>query len=178
MKGIASRIGTALIISAMLFFSLKSCVVTVWKSPDSPTTYSIYGPDGRSLAMIFLPKNETIILYTENESEFMEGALTKMRGVYGTHYLWRLWKVEGPGTGEGLFGYRIYPDGAEPVAMEISILKKFIHGSSESAMGDEGDRTHEVILFTNNAVRFSDMWLEKESTDPELVQALMSMLKP
>lgn len=178
MKGIASRIGTTLVILAILFFGLKGCVVTVWKSSDTPTTYAIHGSDGRSLAMIFLPENETIMLYTEDKAEFMEAALTKMRGTYGTHYFWRLWSVEGPGTGGGLFGYRIYPDGAEPVVMETTVLKKFIHGSSKPTLRSEGDRTHPVILFSTNAVRFEDMWLEKESTNPELVQALMGKLKP
>lgn len=178
MKGIASRIGTALAILAILFFGLKGCVVTVWKSSDTPTTYAIHGSDGRSLAMIFLPENETIMLYTEDKAEFMEAALTKMRGTYGTHYFWRLWSVEGPGTGGGLFGYRIYPDGAEPVVMETTVLKKFIHGSSKPTLRSEGDRTHPVILFSKNAVRFEDMWLEKESTNPELVRVLMGKLKP
>ncbi len=178
MKGIASRIGPALVILAILFFGLKGCVVTVWKSSDAPTTYAIHGSDGRSLAMIFLPENETIMLYTEDKAEFMEAALTKMRGTYGTHYFWRLWSVEGPGTGGGLFGYRIYPEGAEPVVMETTVLKKFIHGSSKPALRSEGDRTHPVILFSKNAVRFEDMWLEKEPTNPELVRALMGKLKP
>jgi len=178
MKGIASRIGTALVILAILFFGLKGCVVTVWKSSDTPTTYAIHGSDGRSLAMIFLPKNETIMLYTEDKPEFMEAALTKMRGTYGTHYFWRLWSVEGPGTGGGLFGYRIYPDGSEPVVMETTVLKKFIHGSSKPTLRSEGDRTHPVILFSENAVRFEDMWLEKEPTNPELIRALMNKLKP
>jgi hypothetical protein len=178
MKGIASRIGTTLVILAILFFGLKGCVITVWKSPDTPTTYAIHSSDGRSLAMIFLPKNETIMLYTEDKAEFMEAALTKMRGTYGTHYFWRLWNVDEPGTGGGLFGYRIYPDGAQPVVMETTVLKKFIHGSSIPTLSGEGDRTHPVILFSSTAIRFEDMWLEKEPTNPELVRVLMSKLKP
>lgn len=178
MKGIASRIGTALVILAILFFGLKGCVVTIWKSSDTPTTYAIHGSDGRSLTMIFLPENETIMLYTEDKAEFMEAALTKMRGTYGTHYFWRLWSVEGPGTRGDLFGYRIYPYGAEPVVMETTVLKKFIHGSSKPTLRSEGDRTHPVILFSQNAVRFEDMWLEKEPTNPELVRALIGKLKP
>jgi hypothetical protein len=177
MKGITSKIGTGLVILAILFFGLRGCVVTVWTSPATPTTYAIHGSDGRSLAMIFLPKNETILLYTEAKAEFMEAALTKMRGTYGTHYFWRLWSIEGPGTAGGLLGYRIYPEGAEPVVMETTVLKKFIHGTSKPTLRSEGDRTHPVILFSQNAIRFADMWLEKEPTNPELVQALLSKLK-
>lgn len=177
MKGVASKIGTTLIILVILFFGLKGCVVTIWKSPETPTTYAIHGSDDRSFAMIFLPKNETILLYTEDKAEFMEATLTKMRGTYGTHYFWRLWSVEGPGTGGGLLGYRIYPDGAEPVVMETTVLKKFIHGTSKPTLKNEGDRTHPLILFSDNAVRFEDMWLEKEPTSPELLQALLKKLK-
>ena len=117
------------------------------------------------------------MLYSEDKAEFMEAALTKMRGTYGTHYFWRLWSIEGPGTGGGLLGHRIYPDGAEPVVMETTVLKKFIHGTSKPTLRSEGDRTHSVILFAENTVRFEDMWLEKEPTNPELVQALLSKLK-
>ena len=98
--------------------------------------------------MIFLPKHETILLYTEQKGDFIEAALTQMHGTYGTHYFWRLWSVEGPGVGGGLFGYRLYPDDARPVVMETTVLKKFVHGSSKSTLRTEGDRTHPVILFT------------------------------
>jgi len=181
MKNILSKIVTiftSLVILAILFFSLKGCVVKVWKSPDKPTTYAIHSSDGRSLTMIFLPKHETILVYTKEKAKFMEVTLTQMRGTYGTHYFWRLWRLEGPGVGGGWLGIRIYPDGTEPVVMEITVLQKFIHGSSKPALRNKGDRTHSVILFSENAVRFQDMWLEKEPTNLELVQALMRKLKP
>jgi hypothetical protein len=178
MKHIASKIGTAAIVLFILFFGLKGCVVTIWKAPTEPTTYAVHGSDGRSLAAIFLPKNETVLLYTEEKTGFIEAALKRMRGTYGTHYFWRLWSIEGPGVTGGLFGYRIYPDDARPVVMETTVMKKFIHGSSKPTLRSEGDRTHPVILFSKNAVRFEDMWLAKEPTDPQLVQNLLRNLKP
>jgi hypothetical protein len=177
-NNIASKIGTALAILLILFFGLKSCVMTVWKSPEQPTTYAIHGSDGRSLAMIFLPENEAMFLYTEEKADFIEASLTKMRGTYGTHYFWRLWSINEPGVGGGLFGYRVYPEGAKPVVMETTVLKKFIHGSSIPTLRNEGDITHPIILFTANAVRFGDMWLEEEPTNPELVKSLLVKLKP
>jgi hypothetical protein len=177
MRGIASKIGTGLVVLAILLFGLKGCIVEAWTSPATPVTYAIHGSDGRSLAMIFLPKNETILLYTEEKTAFMEAALTEMRGTYGTHYFWRVWRIEGPGIGGGLFGYRIYPEGAEPVVMETTVLKKFIQGTSKPTLRGEGNRTYSVILFSENAVRFEDMWLQKEPTNMELVQALLSKLK-
>lgn len=128
--------------------------------------------------MIFMPKHETILLYTEEKGGFVETALTQMRGTYGTHYFWRLWSVEGPGVSGGLFGYRLYPDNARPVVMEITVLSKFVHGSSNPTLGTVGDRTHPVILFTQDAVQFEGMWLENEPTDPALVQNLLRQLKP
>ncbi len=128
--------------------------------------------------MIFLPKHETILLYTEEKGGFIETALTQMRGTYGTHYFWRLWSVEGPGLGGGLFSYRVYPKDARPVVMETTVMKKFIHGSSKSALGTEGDRTYPIILFTQDAVQFEGLWLENEPTDPVLVQNLLRHLKP
>lgn len=177
MSNIASKIGTSLVILLILFFGLKSCVMTVWKSPENPTTYAIHGSDGRSLAMIFLPENETIFLYTEEKTDFIETSLTKMRGTYGTHYFWRFWSIDGPGVGGGLFGYRIYPEGAKPVVMETTVIKKFIHGSSAPTLRNEGDITHPIILFTASAVRFGDMWLEEEPTNTDLVKSLLIKLK-
>jgi len=176
MINIASKIGTSLAILLILLFGLKSCIITVWKSPEQPTTYAIHGSDGRSLAMIFLPENETIFLYTEEKADFIESSLTKMRGTYGTHYFWRLWSIDGAGS--SLFGYRVYPEGSEPVIMETTVLKKFIHGSSTPTLRTEGDITHPIILFTTDAVRFGDMWLEKEPTNPDLVKSLLVKLKP
>ena len=176
-KQFASKIGFGLFIIIFLFFGLKGCVVTIWKSPSEPTTYAVHGEDGRSLAMLFMPKNETYIIYTEKNTGFIEVALTKMRGSFGTHYFGRLWSLDGPGTGDGLFGYRIYPEGAEPVVMETTVKNKFTHGNGDPTLRSIGDRTHPVILFKETAVRFEDMWLEKEPTNLEFLTMLNQRLK-
>ena len=139
-----------------LFFGLKGCVVTGWSSPKTPETYSIQGQDGRIMLMIFLPKHETIIWHIDPENESVEGVLTKMRGTYGTHYIWRLWHVEGPGI---TFGYRIYPPETEPVNMEITVIERFMSGSINPGFPDKGDRTHQMLLFGKDVVKFQDMWL-------------------
>jgi hypothetical protein len=176
MKNVASKIGAGLFIAVIAFFGLKGCVVAVWKSPGEPTTYALHGKDGRSLATIFLPGNETLILYMESQTPYTEAALTAMRGSFGTHYFWRLWNVDVPG-GNGPFGYRIFPEGARPVTMETTVLRKFTQGSSKPTLRSEGDTTTAVLLFTDNAVRFQDMWLEKEPTDREFVQSVLKQLK-
>jgi hypothetical protein len=178
MKGAASKIGITIVILAVLFFGLKGSTMTIWKSPDTPTTYAIHGSDGRSMTMIFLPNNETIILYTHDKAEFVEAALTKMVGAYGIHYFWRLWDVNvGQQWGLWFLGYRIYPPGAKPVRMEITVLKKIVDGTSQLSLRNEGESGHQVILFSENAVRFQNMWLEKEPTKPELVKTLLNKLK-
>ena len=176
-KSLASKIGIGVVFLAVLFFGLKGCVVTLWKSPEMPSAYGIHGGDGRSLVMVFMPRNETYIVYSSQKPEFLEAALTKMRGTYGTHYFWRLWGLDGPGTGGGLFGLRVYPEGVKPVVMETTILQKTIHGEGDPTLGGKGDRTHPVLLFTDDAVRFEGMWLEKESTSMEMLSFLEQRLK-
>ena len=100
-----------------------------------------------------------------------------MRCSYGTHYFWRLWSIEGPGVIEGWFGYRIYPIDSEPVVMETTVLDKFIQGTGTPSLPKKGDRTHPVLLFSPNAVRFEDMWLEKRPTDFDLLDTLAKTLK-
>ena len=178
MKNIVSKFGIAAIALFIAFVSLKSCVVTIWTSPTEPTTYTVRGSDGRSLSLIFLPGHETLFLYTIESSNFVEAALTQMRGTYGTHYFWRLWNIEGPGIAGGLFGYRLYPEGTEPVVMETTVVKKFVHGTVQPTLPNEGERTNPVILFSDNAVHFGGMSLVKEPTDTNLVQDLLRQLKP
>lgn len=176
MKNVASKVGAGLLVVFIAFFALKGCVITVWTSPTEPTTYALHGKDGRSLATVFLPGNETLILYMESKTPYTEAVLTKMRGSFGTHFFWRLWNVDSPGQ-NGLFGYRIFPEGSQPVTMETTVLKKFTQGSSKPTLRAEGDKTTAVILFSEDAVRFQDMWLEKEPTDRELVQTLLKQLR-
>ena len=171
---IAAKALGALVVLAMLFFGLKSCTVSIWQSADKANSYAVVGGDNRSLRVVFLPHNETMIWYTDPANDFIEGVLTKMRGTYGTHYVWRLWKVEGPGV---MFGYRIYPPDTEPIMMEITVLERFMQGRGAPTFPSVGNRTHQVILFGPNAIRFQDMWLQKEPDNPKLVDLLRSKLK-
>ena len=57
----------------------------VWMSSTEPTTYALHGKDGRSLATICLPRNETLILYMESQPPLTEAVLTKMRGFLGAY---------------------------------------------------------------------------------------------
>lgn len=175
MKDVAAKFGGAILVIAIAFFGLKGCVVTVWKSPAEPTTYAINGKDGRSLTTIFLPNNETLILFMEERPPHTEALLTQMRGSYGAHYFWRLWNVDS--SSGSPFGYRIYPEGARPVLMETTALKKFTQGTGKPSLRNVGEKTTTVLLFTEDAVRFQDMWLTKEPTDKELVQILLKQLR-
>lgn len=163
---------------ALVYAGVRSCIVEGWTSPTETTTYSIHGADGRSLSLIFLPHGETLIVYTiasGGAPQFLEAVRTKMRGRYATHLVGRIWNVNQDG---GFFGYRIYPPGAAPVLMDCSVLKKCTVGTGTPTLRAEGDRTHPTLLFTESAVRFEDMWLEKETTSDELVESLLRQLKP
>jgi hypothetical protein len=170
LKKTASKLGVGIVALFILFMGLKGCAVTTWTSPSEPTTYAVRGADGRSMVMIFLPKHETYIAYTEQKANQMEIALTRMRGSYATHYFWRLWGLEGPRA--GLLGYRIYPPSTKPIEMEISVLNKYLQGSETPSLQPKGDRTNVIMLFSDNAVRFEGMWLRRESTNPQLLGEL------
>ena len=97
-----------LLLAIWVFFGLESMVFKVWRSPETPTTYATFGNDGRTLSLILLPKNEAIMLYTKDNSKFIEAALIKMRGTHATHYFWRLWRIKLLSNVDlGLFGFRL-----------------------------------------------------------------------
>jgi hypothetical protein len=176
MNRVGKTVAIAIFVLAILFFGFKGCLVTVWLSPDTPTTYAVRGADGRSLSLILLPKNEAILLYVEDKTGSIEAARVRMRGTYGTHYFWRLWHLEGPGATGGLFVYNLFPEGAEPVEMETTFLRRFHHGTSTPTLRAQGDRTNSVIVFSPSAVKFEGMWLQKESTSDELLHSLIAEL--
>ena len=171
-KTIISRVGIVLFVGFFLYMGLKSLVGTIWQPPPQTTTYAVRGADGRSLVFIFLPEHTTFIAYADSENGQVEQLATKMGGSYGTHYFWRVWNVEGPGIGEGLFGYRIFPEGAEPVVMETTIFDKYVQGTGDPTLPQKGDRMHPVILFKDRAIRFEGMWLQEEPTDPQFLRRM------
>ncbi len=171
------KIGIGLFIFMLLFFGAKSMVVTLWKSPAQPTTYSVKGSDERSLTMIFLPRNKTYIIYADEEKDYIELELSQMRGTYATHYFWRLWYLDGPGLSFwGPLRFRIYPEGTKPVIMETTVLNKYTQGSEKATLNDIGVRTHTVLLFSDDAVRFEGMWLQRVETDSNLLNILNTKL--
>lgn len=177
MKSLISRIGFGLLIVAIAFFGLKGCIVTIWTSPKEPTTYSVVGSDGRMLSVVFLPRSETLFVYSPDRGESLEVNLSVTKGVYGTHYFSRLWSVDGPGTLGGLLNYRIYPTGFEPVRMETTVKKKFMLGTHKPVLPAEGERTHPVILFGADKINFEGMLLEKEPTSNEFLNTLLPKLR-
>jgi hypothetical protein len=109
-------------------------ILNVWSYPSEPTAYQITGVDGRQMTIVFLPSKETLFHYkhSANEEEYV---LTKMKGVYGTHYLGPIWTVEGPTIS---FGLRWVSRNAKPVLMEIEWKNKQILGDMRSTFPDKG----------------------------------------
>lgn len=177
LKNVISKALIGLLFVGFVYLGLKSFVVHTWQSPEVAETYAVHGADNRTLMVVFLPKNQAYFVYTQQNPEFIEFELTKVRGTYGTHYFWRLWSMEGPNIGSGLFGMRIYPSGAKPVVMETTVLDKFVLGNGSPTLGSIGDRTHPIILFSENSIEFEGMQLQREPNNPEFLLLLASKLK-
>lgn len=176
MKSVLSKIVGVIVVCFFLFTNMKGCIVTTWGSHEKPATYSVKGVDGRGLTVIFLPKFETMIWYVDPTRNFAEGALTKMLGSYGTHYLGPVWRVEGSRAG-GLFGFRWLPTGQEPVHMEIIYLDKYTEGQGESTFNKIGGTSYTVILKEKNRIQFQGMWLELVNMEPTMIAELRAKFK-
>ena len=170
----AQAIGGLVILVVFLLFVFKSCVVTVWFSPSEATSYVTEGEDDRSIRVIFMANNETVIVQSDPSEGSTEVVLAKMRGTPGTHYFGRLWRIEGPGI---YFGFRIYPADTKPVVMEIEVLQKYKTGPGDSSFPKIGEMTYSVILFGNDVIRWDGMWLSNAPTDPYLVEEFLSKLR-
>ena len=72
----------------------------------------------------------------------------------------------------------IFPEGYEPVVMETTVLKKFLHGSKKTVLPAEGERTHPLILFSKNAIQFEGMTLEKLENNPVFIGSLLEKVRP
>ncbi len=177
LKALFFIIPIGLLVITYAYFGFKSMVYTGWVAPTYPTTYSVQGSDGRSLTMIFLSNNKTYIMYIDEEKDYIEIALEQMRGAYATHYFWRLWYLDGAGISLwGPFRYRIYPEGTKPVIMETTVLNKYTQGGEKDTLNDIGARTHTILLFSEDAVRFEGMWLQRVETDSNLLNMLNTKL--
>lgn len=168
------KVGVFSFVVIILFFNLKGCVYTTWGFPQSPKTYSLEGGESdRVFLMTFLPTKEIMIWYLDLKNYNAEGILAKMRGTYGTHYFWRLWKVKGWFP----FNFRIYPADTEPVDMEITVLKHYIQGRRKQTFTDKGETINEIILFGKDKIRLQDLWLNLVPYDSDFVELLLNKLK-
>jgi len=167
-----SIIGVILIGAVIIFFAVKGMILHVWMSPAEPITYAIHGIDDRNLKVIFLPDNEGLFWYQDESIE--EVVHAKLRGSYGTHYFWRLWKIEGPHIS---IGYRIYPSDVKPITMEIETIQKHIIGNGIPSFSKVGDTTYSTLLFGRDRLKFEGMWLKKEQTNTEFVSDSLKLSK-
>ncbi|MGO9177046.1 MAG: hypothetical protein ACLQED_13045 [Desulfobaccales bacterium] len=172
-KDLIVKVGVFLFLAIIVFFNLKGCAYTTWGFPQSPKTYSMEGVAGRVFLMTFLPSNEIMIWYLDPNNANAEGILANMRGTFGTHYFWRLWKVDRVFP----FNFRIYPADTEPVDMEITVLEHYIQGRRKPTFTGKGKTIHEIILFGKDKIRFQDLWLNLVPYDPDFVEILLDKLK-
>lgn len=156
-----------------LFLGLKGCVVTVWLPPQSAQYYVVVGADRRVLEITIFPDREVILWYTDPNRNYFEGSLQSWKGTEGTHYFSRLWKIES--------GYRLYPSGFTPVAMEQTTVKTFRSGAGSATFPEEGERGDGTILFSKSkdSLIFAGMTLKQAALDPtqlELRKALLGKM--
>ena len=170
LKSILRKSISAIIIGTYFLLVLKSCFVTVWVPSNRIETYAIYGSDGRFMKFILFPDNKALLLSGSVTDKSVEAVLAKVYGTVATHYWWRFWNVSEDGSP---FGLRIFPSEVEPIIMKIKIIDRFIIGGETLSFGKTGSEYTDVLLFTSRAVRFDNMWLQKEETDEKFVSNIM-----
>jgi len=183
LKAQASKIGSVIIVAGILYIGMKSFVVQPYSSPKTPVQYSVLGEDGRYLVAILLPDDKAIFWYDDDKKNFMEGNLVRFKGYVGTHYGWRLWNIGDNDNdfGPSIFGLRIYPDGVKPLVLDTEVLSHYIKGSETPVFPNKGDGVkRQIILLSDTAMRFSDMWLKRNNKTPaelnESIQMMMALL--
>jgi len=180
---VSAWIGTAItgiVVLAVISIGIKSEIITPWKSPTTSVSYSMFGDDGRSMQVVLLPDNRAIVWYDDDKHDYAEGILVQWRGYVGTHYIWRIWNIADNDStfGPSIFGVRIYPDGTTPVVLDSEVMSHYVDGSETQVLPNKGDSIRkQTVLFGDGAIRFQDMWLEKDDrSKPELDEDISNML--
>jgi hypothetical protein len=152
---------TVVVLGFFVFLGIKSLFVTIWLSPDQVEAYGIDGEDYRSLDIVFLDsKNEVLMLYSDYANDERESVLVKIRGEYGTHYLGPVWML----PGESWLNLRWYSEG-KPARLAIEVLNKIKEGEGDESFPPIGDTSDSVILFAEDRIKFSSMWLHRKPID-------------
>lgn len=171
---------TGIFVLAVIIIGIKSEIIVPWKSPTAPVSYSVFGDDGRSMQVVLLPDNRAIVWYEDDKHDYAEGNMVQWRGYVGTHYIWRIWNIgDNDSTfGPSIFGIRIYPEGITPVVLDTEVLAHYVSGSETQTLPNKGDRIRQqTLLFGGDAMRFQEMWLEKDDTNRvELDEDISNML--
>ena len=171
---------TGIFVLAVIAISIKSEIIVPWRSPITPESYSVFGNDGHSMQVVLLPDNRAIVWYDDNKHDYAEGNLVQWHGYIGTHYVWRIWNIgDNDSTfGPGVFGIRIYPDAVTPVVLDTEVLAHYVGGSETQVLPNKGDRIRrQTALFRRDAIRFQEMWLERDDTSKaELDDDISTML--
>lgn len=179
---IGKLFGAVFIIAIVIIF-IKSQFITPWKSPDKPTSYYKSWSDGRSIQIVILPGNKVIIWMYDQKENKSEASLLKWTGYVGTHYVGRIWNIDDNDNsfGPSMLGIRLYPEGVKPVVIDTEVINTVVDKNIKSAFPLKGDRIRQqTILFSDNAIRFQDVWLDKEVDDEEMqseIDGLIDMVK-
>jgi hypothetical protein len=171
LERVFGAIGVAAFFGFILYFGAKGSIVKTWKSEEQPLTYTVFSAD-HSFSITFLSGNQGILYYMKEDGSYMEVSRVKLLGSYFTHYFWNVWHFEGFPI--GWLNYRIYQGDVEPVMMEITTEERRRFGDGEAVFPRAGSRSRGIVLFSDEWIRFQDIWMTREPTDFELLDLLKS----
>lgn len=158
-----------------MLIGLRGCIVTIRTPPAEMKSYSIEGADGRIMTLTFLPDGKGLNLYGDTEGGKFEAVLYDLHsGTYGHHYIWRIWNVS---QNESVLGLRIAPKNAEPVLYSYEVLNKWRMGTGDSLFPPVGQSVNTVFWFTDDSVKFSNMWLHECEPDQETINEFINLLQ-
>lgn len=171
-KKLLGGAGAILFLCLCLLLFIKGMFHSIWHTPDTVTTYSVDGVDGRSMTLLMLPGNLAYFVYTEPNPMFLEAIQVRLRGHYGTNYFGNIWNIDRSSTQSPL-GIRVYSDGVVPVILEADILGKYLNGNGNSSFPEKGEQMNPTLLISPSMVEFQGMPLTKVPNADNLTQNLM-----
>jgi len=163
-----------LLIAVFLIFQLKGCTAVVWGPWKELRRFGVVGVDERTLDIYFFPDWHAVFWYTDPSRGVVEGALAQLRGTVGTHYVGRLWHIEGPGI---TLGYRLYAPGCEPVVMEVDTVAYYRVGPGNPTFPKAKKRTYPVFVFCPDRIIFEGMELHPAGSNPDEARSLRELLE-
>lgn len=165
MKSIFNKILTVLIIVIILFFGLKGCSGTIYRTSEIKV-FQNTTKEGEVREIYLLPKNRLII--SRKFKEFFDIGLFEIKGSNMTHYVGSLYN-----TGESLFSLKIYPDVLEAYKIEARFINSIDNVSESSAYNE---KSIHYLLLRDKSIEFDEEYFEQSKIDKSRYDYINSLL--